>query len=173
MKKTILITALVSAFLIGCNEGKNKQETTETIEPIEALQENGTSNTVSNQGKITADTAAINNTWINDIKLDDGKKWQANIETTQGVDKMLTLVKTSDLKTVEDYHNLASKLNEDKNFVVKKCTMKGPSHDNLHVFLHPLIEKIEALGKVASVEEGTMVTQSIKENLENYYPYFQ
>ena len=173
MKKTIQITAIISAFLIGCNEGKNEQNITETIESIETVQENSTSNSLSSDEKITADPHSINNTWIKDIKLDDGQKWQANTETTEGVEKMLNLVKTSDLKTVEGYHNLASKLNEDKNFVVKKCTMKSLSHDNLHVFLHPLIEKIEALGKVESSEEGAVVTASIKENLEYYYPYFQ
>src|SRR5690606_40529319 len=73
---------------------------------------------------------------------------------------MLNLVKTSDPKTVEDYHTLASKLNEDKNYVVKKCTMEGPSHDNLHVFLHPLIEKIEALGEVSTTDEGAKITRS-------------
>ena len=119
------------------------------------------------------ETHALNNAWVNEIKLDNGNKWEANLETTEGVDKMLNLVKSSAPKTVEDYHALASKLNEDKNVVVKKCTMEGPSHDNLHVFLHPLIEKIEALGKVSNTDEGAETLASIKENLEGYYNYFQ
>ena len=122
---------------------------------------------------MAAETHAMGNAWVNEIKLNNGNKWEANLETTEGVDKMLNLVKSSDPKTVEDYHALASKLNEEKNYVVKKCTMEGPSHDNLHVFLHPLIEKIEALGKVSSTDEGAEVTASIKENLEGYYNYFQ
>ncbi len=115
MKKTILITGIIAAFLISCNEGKKEQKFTETTD----------SSSLSTDEKITAEIPAINNAWVTDIKLDDGKKWQANIETTEGVDNMLNSVKTSNLKTVEDYHNLASKLNKDKNFVVKKCTMKS------------------------------------------------
>ncbi len=166
MKKTILTTAIISALLIGCNETKHKEENTDTVEASEGVHEH-------EMEEMAAETHSMNNTWINEIKLDNGSKWEANLETTEGVDKMLNLVKSSDTKTVEDYHALASKLNEDKNVVVKKCTMEGPSHDNLHVFLHPLIEKIEALGKVSTTNEGAEVTASIKENLEGYYEYFK
>ncbi len=166
MKKPILITALISALLISCNETKHKEESTDTVETTEGIHEH-------QMEKIATENHAMNNAWTDEIKLDNGYKWQANPETTEGVDKMLSLVKSSDPKTVEDYHSLASKLNEDKNFVVKKCTMEGPSHDNLHIFLHPLIEKIEALNKVSTKDEGAQVTKSIKENLDGYYNYFQ
>ncbi len=166
MKKTILSLAILSALLVSCNETKHKHESTDTVETTEGVHEH-------EMEEMAAETHTMHNSWVNEIKLDNGNKWEANLETTEGVDKMLNLVKSNDPKTVEDYHALASKLNEEKNYVVKKCTMEGPSHDNLHVFLHPLIEKIEALGKVSSTDEGAEVTASIKENLEGYYNYFQ
>lgn len=166
MKKIILTTAIISALLIGCNETKPKSENTDIVETTEGTHEH-------EMEEIAAETHTMNNAWVNEIKLDNGSKWEANVETTEGVDKMLKIVKTNETKTVEDYHNLASKLNEVKNFVVKECTMKGPSHDNLHVFLHPLIEKIEALGKTSTTREGAEITASIKENLDGYYTYFQ
>ena len=162
MKKTLLTAAIFSAFLISCNDTKPKNENGETVEATESVHEhNG------------ADMALINNDWINEIKLDNGNKWSANLETNDGVEKMLSLVNANQKKTVEDYKTLANDLNETKNFVVKECTMKGPSHDNLHVFLHPLIEKIDALGKVSTVEQGSLITTSIKENLEAYSNYFK
>ena len=164
MKKTILTAAIISAFLLSCNETKQKNENSETVEATEAVHEH------HDHGE---EMVAINNDWVNEINLDNGNKWDANLETTEGVDKMLSLIKSSEKKSVEDYHALATDLNETKNFLVKKCTMKGPSHDNLHVFLHPLIEKIEALGKVTTVGEGSAVTASIKENLDGYYEYFK
>ena len=166
MKKTILTAAIISALLFSCNETKHKHESTDIVETTEGVHEH-------EMEEMPTETHLMNNAWVNEIKLNDGSKWQANLETTEGVDKMLGLVKSSDPKTVEDFHALALKLNEDKNVVVKKCTMEGPSHDNLHVFLHPLIEKIEALGKVSTTDEGAEVTASIKENLEGYYNYFQ
>lgn len=165
MKKTILTTAILAAFLVSCNETKEKKESTETVEVTETVHEH-------HVGDI-AEVDGMDNSWVNEIQLDNGKKWDANIETTEGVDKMMKMIESRETKTVEDYHSLASELNEMKNYVVKECTMKGPSHDNLHVFLHPLIEKIDALGKVATVEQGAEITESIKKNLEGYYDYFK
>jgi len=163
MKKLIFSIAIISAVLISCNETKNHNSQNVTADEVHEHEIN----------EIMPETHSLDNAWIKDIKLDSGSKWEANAETTEGVAKMLNLVKSSNQKSVADYHNLAAKLNDEKNNVVKKCTMKGPSHDNLHVFLHPLIEKIEALGKVSTIEKGAEVTSSIEENLEGYYNYFQ
>lgn len=167
MKKTILTAAIISALLISCKDTKNGSN--KAVDATEAVSEQAT----SDRDEMAAETHSINNEWVEDIKLDDGSKWHANSETTKGVDKMMSLIESSNTKTVKDYQALASKLNEVKNFVVKECTMKGPSHDNLHVFLHPLIEKIDSLGKVSTVEEGSEVKAGIKENLKEYYNYFK
>ncbi len=166
MKKTILTATILSVLMLGCKDNNTKNETSETTQEVQNHNEEITN--------ASDDEAVVyNNAWVSEIELDNGDKWQANLETNEGVEKMLELVESSEPKTVDDYHNLAAKLNETKNFVVKKCTMEGPSHDNLHVFLHPLIEKIAALGKVSSTEEGAKVTAHIKENLEAYYDYFK
>ncbi|MGO2359090.1 hypothetical protein [Mesonia sp.] len=164
MKKTILTTAIISALLISCNDTKNESNKTEEV--TEVIKKDDTK-------EMATKSHSMNNAWVEEIKLDEGSKWEANLETTEGVDKMLNLVKSSKTESVKDYHSLASDLNETKNFVVKKCTMEGPSHDNLHIFLHPLIEKIGALGKVSNADEGAEIKASIKENLEGYYTYFQ
>lgn len=155
--KTKIIPAIVFAVtLIGCNENKKK----ETVSPIV-------------EETVVDEAYAVNNDWIRDIKLDNGSKWDANIETTKGVNAMLKHIGESDPQTVEEYHALAYKLNDEKNTIVKECTMKGPSHDNLHVFLHPLIEKIDHLLKVTSTEKGAEIIAGIDENLNAYKNYFQ
>lgn len=163
MKKTIFTTAILSILLLGCKDNKTTNPQTEMDHEhlTETIHEHET------------EGMALNNSWVNEIQLDNGNKWEANLETTQGVDKMMTLINKNNPKTVEDYHQLASKLNDEKNMVVKECTMEGPSHDNLHVFLHPLIEKIDALGNVSTVDQGAEITESIKENLEGYTNYFK
>ncbi|MDX1364114.1 MAG: hypothetical protein R3243_07845 [Arenibacter latericius] len=163
MKKTILTTVMIVALFISCKEIKEKSNTSTNVETTETIHEN-----VHQDNKMV-----LNNSWVNEIQLDGDNKWEANIETTEGVESMLGLIKENNPQTVEDYHQLASKLNDEKNFVVKECTMTGPSHDNLHVFLHPLIEKIDALGKVNSVENGKETIKRIKENLDEYYTYFK
>lgn len=162
MKKTILTVAILSALLVSCNETKHKDG--EALETTEAGHEHHGEDMLSH---------ATDNSWVKEIKLDSGKKWDSNLETTDGVEKMIVLVKSSESKTVEGYHTLAKELNEVKNYVVKECTMEGASHDNLHVFLHPLIEKIDALGKVSTEDAGAKIKESIQENLNGYYNYFQ
>jgi hypothetical protein len=162
MKKIILTTTILSAFLIGCNENKVK-----TSPDAPAHSE------IVHTEETAHHDSPLDNSWTNEIKLDNGKKWEANKETNIGVEKMLDIIKERDPKTVNDYHEMASQLNDHKNYVVKECTMTGPSHDNLHVFLHPLIEKIDALGKVETVKEGSEIVESVRENLDAYYNYFK
>ena len=99
-------------------------------------------------------------------------KWQANKETTDGVMAMLTLLSEAKTSTTADYKKLGDGLNELKNTVVKECTMKGASHDNLHVWLYPLIKKIELFQKTESMEEGAHLSSNIKIHLEKYFDYF-
>ncbi len=166
MKKIILTSLILSALMIGCKDNKTKSNNTSESTKLP----NHTEETTKESEK---QATIYDNAWINEIKLNSGNKWEANLETSQGVENMLKLVASSNPNSIEDYHNLAAELNEQKNYIVKKCTMKGPSHDNLHVFLHPLIEKIAALGKISSIEEGAKITAGIKENLQGYYDYFK
>ena len=51
--------------------------------------------------------------------------------------------------------------------------MKGASHDNLHVWLYPLIQKIGALSDTNNLVEASKIKQSIEENINAYGTYFQ
>jgi len=154
MKKTAVLLAVLS-LAISCKE-TNKENPAEKID-----YENHS--TMSHE---------LNDLWVNDIILNNGIKWSANTETTDGVREMLTLIKNNKSTTTDDYKKLGIALNKVKNTVVKECTMKGASHDNLHVWLHPLIEKIELLQKVENAEEGEQLASNIKKHLEGYYDYF-
>ena len=112
------------------------------------------------------------NSWIQEIKLDNGKKWQSNSETNEGVLKMQNRIKDFSSNTLEGYYELAEKLNVDKNYVIQNCTMKGDSHDNLHVWLLPLIAKLDALSEANTIEEAAKLKQSIEENINEYADYF-
>lgn len=162
MIKIIIASVILSTVIIGCNNVK---------------QENNASNEAIEIQEIALDIennmAVVNNDWVHEILLNNGSKWEANIETTQGVSHMLDILKNSKTENLNDYHALALKLNDAKNILVKECTMKGPAHDNLHLFLHPLIEKIDILLTVTSLDKAVSITMSIKENLDAYGTYFQ
>ena len=160
--KILLVIAIFSIAIVSCNESKKKDKAPESsVRESETIKE-----------EMTDKKIILNNDWINDISLDKETKWKANIETTRGINAMLNLIEENNLITLEDFHQLANKLNNEKNMVIKECSMKGPSHDNLHIFLLPLIEKIDYLLTTTSIEEGSKITASIKDNLNFYQNYF-
>lgn len=162
MKYVIFTISLLA--LISCKDSKNKDTTTETVEQSAVTHNEHHDEEASN---------VYANAWTSEIQLNDGNKWQANTETNKGIQKMQNSVKMQATNTIEDYYQLAEQLNDDKDYVVKNCTMKGASHDNLHVFLLPLMEKIEALSEAKTMEDASKLKHSIEENVNAYSNYFE
>lgn len=133
---TIIISALL-LFTYSCSTEKNKGEHSE------------------HDGDQTTDEVLA-------AQLDNGNKWVANIETTQGIQKMIQLINTNPTSLKE---NLLSEFTD----VLKKCTMKGESHEQLHHYLLPLKADIEKLSEAPSKEE----LEAIKSYLETYTNYFE
>jgi len=109
------------------------------------------------------------------VQLDEGKKWKANVETSQGVNKMMGSVKkviSSDLSDIEDYRALGAALQTDFNEIFQKCTMTGEAHEQLHNFLLPMVDMVKTFEqKDLAACEKTL--PRIKEHLGSYYDYFE
>ena len=167
MKKTLLTSVIIALIFTGCNNKKAEKATDyKSDQNVEAV-----SNAPHDDHQLSDD--GLGNNWTTEIETNDGAKWEANAETNEGVLKMQNLLKTQSTTTLEDYHKLAEQLNSDKNYVVKNCTMKGASHDNLHVWLLPLMAKIEALSETQSLADASQIKRSIEENVNAYSDYFK
>ena len=156
MKKSGIIILLIAFVFASCKNTDKQKEIKNQKEDIQEQVD-----------------VALSTQWMHDIKLNNGVKWEANIETTEGVVKMQALIKSQTTTSIDDYHQLADKLNDAKNKVVKACTMKGASHDNLHVWLLPLMQNIKALSETKTVEDASKIKQSFEENINAYYDYFE
>lgn len=164
MKHLIFTIGLLA--LVSCKDNKNQETIThsDAVEhPVDAVNEHHEEDASDVYG----------NAWTEEIELNNGDKWDSDLTTNEGVKKLQHTFNTQATSSLADYHKLAELLNEDKNYVVKNCTMEGPAHDNLHVWLHPLIEKIAALTQTESVEDASKIKNSIKENIYGYYDYFK
>ena len=155
MKKTMVLLIALILSITSCKQAQKKETPNAQTET-----------------KVTDQTMPLNNKWVDEMVLDNGIKWNANKETTDGIIAMSSLVEKSLNYTLKDYKTLAEALNKEKNIIIKECTMKDASHDNLHVFLLPLIDKIEALQNIKSTSDGSNITFYIKEHLEGYFYYF-
>lgn len=102
------------------------------------------------------------------LKTDNGKKWQANTETTEGIHKMISLTEQQEkgrMSTVK----LRQELDKEFNVILQKCTMTGEAHNQLHNYLLPLKEQYEQLDE----NSGSESVQKIKDYLHTYSSYFE
>lgn len=159
MNKIIILLATTLLFFVSCKDQSKESGASKIIEATHESEH--------------IEGPAMANDWMSEIQLNDGSKWMANPETNEGVAKMQSLLKTSAPKNLTDYHTIADTLNHEKNYVIKECTMKGPSHENLHVWLLPLMEKIEALKDAKTLDEAQRIYKSIAQNVNAYTTYFQ
>jgi hypothetical protein len=73
----------------------------------------------------------------------------------------------------QDYQNLAAQLKEKNSGLIKSCTMKGESHDELHKWLYPHIELIESLSKAESTEQANKFITDLQASFSTYNQHFQ
>ena len=149
--KKVLVLAISSFVLWSCNnssaKAKSNQETKE-----EEHQHDETSEAV---------------------ELNIGKKWIVNDEMKPFVAKGEGLVTTYLQSSHTNYNELAQQLKEQNNQLIKSCTMKGKSHDEVHKWLHPHLELVEALGKSTNENEAKGIVLKLQKSNEVYHQYFE
>ena len=147
----LLATAL---FLISCG-GENTEahnEHTDGTEPAENAEHT----------HATADDGLV---------LNDGKKWQMDDHTRASFAKMAESFKDVDVEALgADGLKLAGVgLREDLDGLIQGCTMTGPDHDQLHVYLMAYIPAVTALQESGQVEDA----RKVQHYLAIYGDYFE
>jgi len=107
------------------------------------------------------------------LNLNNGERWIVNEEMKPfilGAEGILNQYKASQ---DEDYKTLATQLKEKNSGLIKSCTMKGVSHDELHKWLYPHIELIESLPKVESTEAANKIIADLQASFSTFNQYFQ
>lgn len=102
------------------------------------------------------------------VQLDHGQRWPANVETTNGISAMRSLVDTYDTAT-GDGAMLKKELLAEFNGIFAKCTMTGEAHEQLHAYLTPIHGALEHMG--ASPTGNEIVW--LQRYLATYGDYFQ
>ena len=98
-----------------------------------------------------------------EVKLNSGERWEANTETTEGIENMQKLIAGFNLEQ-ETYEGLQVELQEEFRLIFKRCTMKGEAHNQLHNYLIPLKQKLEKVD-----ESSLMEIQTYLNTCKNYF----
>lgn len=103
------------------------------------------------------------------IELNNGEKWVVNSEMKPFVSKGAELVNVYVQENKTDFKELTTQLKEQNNQLIKSCTMKGKSHDELHKWLYPHLELVKELDN----ETDTVKAKEIVVKLQNSYQQYQ
>ena len=109
------------------------------------------------------------------LEFNNGNKWLANPETSEGMLMMQILIKGF-FETDEgnrNYAELTGELQYQCNYIIKNCSMKGESHEQLHSVLHPILEEIKLAHNAPSYEEADASIQKVNELVKEYFLYFE
>ena len=107
------------------------------------------------------------------LYLNNGQKWPANKETTEGIDMMLRQIQS--FETPADttaYHVLGDSLMSDYLYIINYCVDMGPAHEMIHSYLFPIHEIIVPmqLGGQATCEAQYV---KLTDYLGRYHEYFE
>ncbi len=108
-----------------------------------------------------------------EVTLNNGEKWKANPETTEGVHNMLLLINNlSQPEESESYTILKLNLESEYGQIFKKCSMTGEAHEQLHNYLFPLKALFSGLeSEFLSDQKAAM--EQIRTHIRTYPDYFE
>lgn len=110
------------------------------------------------------------------VQLDNGKKWKADQQTNEGVAKMQALVASFKKETpnpgVDDYKRINAQLQAELNDLLKKCSMTGDAHHQLHNFLVLVIKDLNTL-KEDDLKSSEAAFGNMEKNLFSYINFFE
>lgn len=108
-----------------------------------------------------------------EIRLNDGAKWKVSPEMKPYVAKGSELVNAYLSSNSRDYKTLATQLEEQNEKLIGSCSMTGEAHDELHKWLHPHLELVEALDDAENADAAQKTVEKLRESYGLYAAYFE
>lgn len=145
LKIKIALLAAVGLLLFSCNT-KSKEEKSTEIKTEEHQHSKGEA-----------------------IQLNKGKKWKVDDNMMLHIRNMEKDVVNFDKEDDKNYSLFADKLKVNLDLLTSNCTMKGEAHDELHKWLVPYIELVNAFSKEKSADQFIEIQHYFK----TFNQYFQ
>lgn len=107
------------------------------------------------------------------LQLNNGNLWEANLETTAGIDNMKLLIKSfTERDNMEAYAEVKQNLEKEFGTIIAKCTMTAEAHNQLHKYLIPMKDLFDGLA-ASDLEIRKASLNKINTHLEEYTKYFK
>lgn len=109
------------------------------------------------------------------LSLNNGVKWRSDENTRRHVANLSSRIngfnKLSDPQ-INDYHALASNMQDELNGLVKECRMKGAEHEALHHWLEPVLQHVKELKEAGSVKDARETLGQLAVQVQKFNQYF-
>lgn len=150
MKTKPIISLIIAGILyFGCNSGNEKKPVDSPVKEI---------------GTETKKEV---------LELNQGEKWPVNEEMKPHILASEMAFNVYRTNKGEDYQALAGVLKEHTDKLISSCTMKGESHEQLHLWLHPHLVLIKDLANAPSPVEADAILGKLEASFISYHTYFQ
>lgn len=107
------------------------------------------------------------------VELNNGERWAVNDEMKPFVEQGENLVNRYVQGNQLDFKDLAKKVKEQNDQLIKSCTMDGKSHEELHKWLHPHLELVKDLEQEADNVTAAETVLSLQNSYHQYHQYFK
>jgi hypothetical protein len=154
--KSIVLSLFALTILNSCSEPAKEESTTSAV--IEQQKEE--------QTEPHSKEIAV-------LSLNKGEKWVANKETHDGMSIIKTILEKNQPATVEEFQEIGNEFSLQTKFIISNCSMKGESHDQLHLVLLPVLDNIKALKTSTTIEAGKTALTELDKNILDYFTFFK
>ncbi|MCC6466458.1 MAG: hypothetical protein IT463_14050 [Planctomycetes bacterium] len=107
------------------------------------------------------------------LELNAGKKWQTDDHTREALQGIRKVMAERPAATPADINALGSHLKTRLDALISGCTMTGPAHDQLHVFLGKFLPVVDRMARETDTEKAKQAHREAGELLAEYDRYFE
>lgn len=108
-----------------------------------------------------------------EIQLNQGQKWKVDAEMLSIIRTMENDVASFKGSELAEYISLSEKLKNNIDLLTSNCTMKGQAHDELHKWLLPYIDLVNAFSEAKIGADAEKMFQDVKNSFITFNQYFQ
>lgn len=130
----------------------------------------------NSDGKIETEVSSVAQAHAHgdeEIQLNQGQKWKVDAEMLSIIRAMENDVASFKGSELAEYNSLSEKLKKNIDLLTSNCTMKGQAHDELHKWLLPYIDLVNAFSEAKSGADSEKLFQDVKNSFVTFNQYFQ
>ncbi len=107
------------------------------------------------------------------LALNGTEKWQADVHTNKTMAEITALLSAKAPTDIKGLNTLGAGIDTLNGSLIQGCTMDGPSHENLHVLLMPLLKHTKALKTATDVKVATAAMHELHGVAGTYAKFFK